>query len=301
MKLLQLMFTGLAVAAVSVQGRKEKTPTSTGTCEPLTLPLCKDLPYTQTLMPNALGHKTQQEAGREVSELSPLVELGCSTALKPFLCSVYAPQCESGKAQAPCKTTCEAARRGCEPVMKEFAVLWPEALNCDKFSLLTCDDDNAEGITTSTPQQSIKMSDLPSILNSKAAAERSEVLSTLTCRYLFLYSDKDGSDDLNTAEFEALKTYLGNLSNLFAGRWRSATRFAQVLNTLGLHLDQKTTGTMIKAHGIGQGTTYDEFVSIIIRLHLMQERFNAKILSGLPCDCKIAGFTFDELILTSVL
>ncbi|XP_063054494.1 frizzled-1-like [Engraulis encrasicolus] len=142
---------------ISVEG------THAGTCEPLDVPFCNDLPYNQTIMPHVFGQKkTQEEAALEISMFWPLIGDQCSAALKPFLCSVYAPQCESGKARAPCKTTCEAARQGCEPFMKEQDFAWPEALNCDKFSLLTCEgeDDGVEG--------SINMSDLPSFLNSKA-------------------------------------------------------------------------------------------------------------------------------------
>ncbi|XP_063064735.1 frizzled-1-like [Engraulis encrasicolus] len=141
MKLLQCVFTGLLFAA-SVEGRIAKSDTSSGTCEAITVPLCNNLPYNQTVMPNILGHRTQEEAGLEVHQFYPLVKVQCSPALKPFLCSVYAPECDAGKARAPCKTRCEEARGGCETLMNKFGFTWPESLNCDKFSLQACDDDD---------------------------------------------------------------------------------------------------------------------------------------------------------------
>ncbi|XP_038566327.1 uncharacterized protein LOC119896950 [Micropterus salmoides] len=113
--------------------------TSLAACQPITVPLCKDLPYTETVLPNILHHKTQDEAGLEMHQFAPLVQVACSPYLKPFLCSVYTPECVSGKPRPPCRTICEHARSGCESLMNRFGVQWPEALRCEAFTTESCE------------------------------------------------------------------------------------------------------------------------------------------------------------------
>eukprot|EP00058_Branchiostoma_floridae_P007930 XP_002593418.1 hypothetical protein BRAFLDRAFT_119545 [Branchiostoma floridae] len=117
-----------------------------GICEPITIPLCKDLEYTTASFPNHLGHVNQDDAGREVNQHYPLVEYQCSPYLKGFLCSMYAPPCNlqgNSKPLRPCKSLCQAARTGCENVMIEFGFSWPESLECD--SLPTTDEEKCFG------------------------------------------------------------------------------------------------------------------------------------------------------------
>ncbi|XP_019719425.1 atrial natriuretic peptide-converting enzyme-like [Hippocampus comes] len=122
-------------------------------CQTITVPLCKDLRYSQTIMPNALGHATQDEAGLEVHQFFHLVKIQCSPQLKPFLCSVYVPECRAGNPWSPCRTQCEQARAGCESTMNKFGFSWPESLNCENFSTYSCEQDpdtNPETTTTGT-------------------------------------------------------------------------------------------------------------------------------------------------------
>lgn len=113
-------------------------PSLPPSCEPITVPLCSDLTYTQTLMPNFLGHRSQEEAGLEVHSFFPLVKVGCSPQLKPFICSAYVPDCVAGQARPPCRRLCEQARSGCESLMNKFGFMWPESLSCEKFTTESC-------------------------------------------------------------------------------------------------------------------------------------------------------------------
>ncbi|XP_041799354.1 uncharacterized protein LOC121611050 isoform X2 [Chelmon rostratus] len=108
-------------------------------CEPITVPLCKDLPYTETVLPNILGHTSQDDAGLEIYQFASLVKVECSTHLKPFLCSVYTPECVSGKPRPPCRTLCEHAKSGCESLMNKFSFRWPESLRCEAFTTESCE------------------------------------------------------------------------------------------------------------------------------------------------------------------
>jgi hypothetical protein len=64
-----------------------------GTCEPISIPMCKGIGYNLTRMPNQLNQDTQEEAGLEVHQFWPLVEIKCSEDLRLFLCSMYVPLC----------------------------------------------------------------------------------------------------------------------------------------------------------------------------------------------------------------
>nr|XP_015805444.2 uncharacterized protein LOC107379270 [Nothobranchius furzeri] len=126
------------------------TRAPTGTCQPITVPLCKDLLYTDTVLPNILGHRTQEDAGLEVHQYFPLVKVECSPDLKPFLCSVFTPKCVSGRPQPPCRTLCERARAGCEQLMNKFGVPWPESMKCEAFTTESCEDALIPGPTESS-------------------------------------------------------------------------------------------------------------------------------------------------------
>lgn len=110
------------------------------TCQPITLALCKDLPYTETILPNVLGHGTQEAAGLQMHQFVPLIKVDCSPHLRTFLCSAYTPKCVSGKPKPPCRLLCELVRSSCEPLMNTFGLQWPDSLRCEAFSTETCED-----------------------------------------------------------------------------------------------------------------------------------------------------------------
>ncbi|XP_008328245.1 frizzled-2 [Cynoglossus semilaevis] len=108
-----------------------------GFCQPITIPLCTDIAYNQTIMPNLVGHYNQEDAGLEVHQFYPLVKVQCSPELKFFLCSMYAPVCTVlEKAIPPCRSICERAKQGCEALMNKFGFQWPERLRCENFPVL---------------------------------------------------------------------------------------------------------------------------------------------------------------------
>lgn len=58
----------------------------------------------------------------------------CSDQLEFFLCAMYAPICTVGflsEAIPPCRSVCQAARDGCEPLLAKFNIPWPESLACE--------------------------------------------------------------------------------------------------------------------------------------------------------------------------
>lgn len=105
-----------------------------GKCQAITVPMCQEIQYNQTIMPNRLGHQNQEDAGLEVHQFFPLVKVKCSSYLKFFLCTIYVPVCTVlDEALPPCRSLCVESQRGCLDLMKRFGFQWPENLECSKF------------------------------------------------------------------------------------------------------------------------------------------------------------------------
>lgn len=104
-------------------------------CEKTSIPLCKQIGYNLTYMPNRFGHKTQFDAGLIIHQFWPLVLINCSPRLKHFICSLYAPICDPlyHKEIVPCRSFCEEVRDSCQPVMKSNGFPWPNHLQCSNF------------------------------------------------------------------------------------------------------------------------------------------------------------------------
>lgn len=130
-------------------------------CEEITVPMCRGLAYNQTSMPNQFSHEKQEDAGLEVHQYWPLVEMKCSPDLRFFLCSVYTPICIDNYEEPlpPCQSVCERAKYGCLRVMQSHQFNWPPHLNCDNFPLYGSEDqlcmDNRNGELPTTTQMSL--------------------------------------------------------------------------------------------------------------------------------------------------
>ncbi|CAH3181965.1 unnamed protein product, partial [Porites evermanni] len=108
-------------------------------CEKIKIPMCENIGYNLTYMPNMFNHDTQEEAALDVHQFWPLVEIRCSPDLKIFLCTVFAPKCELHAKEnefPPCRSLCERARKGCAPLMRQYGFSWPERLRCKQFPKL---------------------------------------------------------------------------------------------------------------------------------------------------------------------
>jgi frizzled protein 9/10 len=114
-------------------------------CEAMTIDLCKDVGYNMTTMPNHMGHDTQWEASQKIEEFKPLMEVGCAPHVKLFVCSAFAPICNTD-VDFPvyaCRSMCEESKRGCVDLLKKFGYGWPEKFKCSGFP-----DDNSICIKT---------------------------------------------------------------------------------------------------------------------------------------------------------
>ncbi|KAL4233420.1 Frizzled-9 [Mactra antiquata] len=109
-------------------------------CTPITIPLCSNLRYNMTRMPNLVGNSNQKDAAMQVHGFIPLVQVGCAKYLRFFLCSLHAPMCtdmqhtgderETTLVVPPCRSMCEDVRKNCEPVLNRLKFPWPPMLDC---------------------------------------------------------------------------------------------------------------------------------------------------------------------------
>ncbi|XP_077304257.1 secreted frizzled-related protein 3 [Lithobates pipiens] len=122
-----LVMLGVLAALPRAQG---------ASCEPVRIPMCKTMPWNMTKMPNHLHHSTQANAILAIEQFEGLLETKCSEDLLFFLCAMYAPICTidfQHEPIKPCKSVCERARTGCEPILIKYRHNWPESLACEEL------------------------------------------------------------------------------------------------------------------------------------------------------------------------
>ncbi|XP_012287180.1 frizzled-7-A [Orussus abietinus] len=105
-----------------------------GKCEPITVNLCMNIEYNETIMPNVLNQQKQEQANAELHKFARFMKHDCSPVLQFFLCSMYVPVCTIlRQAIPPCRDVCESARSGCQAIMNLFAFEWPKELDCSRL------------------------------------------------------------------------------------------------------------------------------------------------------------------------
>ncbi|GMT00701.1 hypothetical protein PENTCL1PPCAC_22875 [Pristionchus entomophagus] len=125
----------------------QPSPHTSQKCQPITLPMCKDAAYNMTMMPNLLGHTTQEDSAQAMSQFNPLMKVQCSEDIKLFLCTLHVPLCYSlspvlNQIIQPCRHLCLSARKGCESLMLKFGFRWPEQMECSLFPQTFCVGEN---------------------------------------------------------------------------------------------------------------------------------------------------------------
>ena len=136
---------------ISLTNLAVPTQATPSTCEPITIPICINLNWTNTSFPNLRSHTTQDQAYEELADFIPLIQAQCSNKIVHFLCAVYAPIClnidgeDEPVVLAPCRSLCEYVRNDCEPKLNAAGYTWVAHLNCDNFptglSCVDVDDD----------------------------------------------------------------------------------------------------------------------------------------------------------------
>ncbi|KAJ8320821.1 hypothetical protein KUTeg_002408 [Tegillarca granosa] len=140
---------------------------SNGKCEPMRVKFCENLPYNETILPNALNENDQDQIALQLdTQYRPLVNIECSDQLIPLLCFVYVPVCTvMAKPIPPCRKICMQAKAGCEKIVNNFGFPWPDVLKCENFPISgLCVGENytsSSDITTSADQNNSVTPKLP--------------------------------------------------------------------------------------------------------------------------------------------
>ncbi|XP_058504266.1 uncharacterized protein LOC131471632 [Solea solea] len=274
--------------------------TSGDMCEPITIPLCQGLSYNQTTTQNLLGHANQGEAMARMSFFNSLVQTMCSEDIRLLLCRVYAPECVAGEVQRPCRSFCERAKQGCEDRMKAFGISWPPELQCNSFPEEMCASEerrtemlNAEGVLAK--------------LNAGGFSVRGKSLSLRTARLLLTLMDTDVTRDLDAVEFFKLEHYMATLRREYVESYErrnppsvTQRQMKKALSDRGFAVDDDTFTTLWQQHGSQDGINYDEYTAAVTKLHILKERFTARLLS-LPCDCEVSSFSLKQFLKSAII
>ncbi|XP_028282342.1 atrial natriuretic peptide-converting enzyme-like [Parambassis ranga] len=273
---------------------------SGGICEPISIPLCQDLSYNQTIFPNLLGHTSQREAVMKMSFFNSIAQTVCSVDIRMFLCRVYAPECVAGQVQRPCRSFCEKARRGCEGLMSSFGVSWPEELQCNSFPEEMC-------VSEDRRPDMLIAEDVVAKLNAAGYSVRGQSLTLKTARLLLTLMDADKTGDLNVVEYFKLEHYVAGVRREYVesseSRHPASVTQSQMKRALAAHefnLDDETFRVLWLEYGSQGGIEYDKYVAAMTRLQILKDRFLAHVLN-LPCDCVVARFTFKQFMKSAVV
>ncbi|XP_029360766.1 uncharacterized protein LOC115045294 [Echeneis naucrates] len=273
---------------------------SGGICEPITIPVCQGLSYNQTIVPNLLGHTSQREAMLKMSFFNMMVQSVCSVDIRLFLCRVYAPECEAGEVQRPCRSFCERAKEGCETFMASFGVFWPNELDCASFPEEMCVSEDSRTEMFSTQAVLAR-------LNAGGYSVRGKSLTLRTARLLLVLMDADKTGDLNVLEFFKLQHYVAVVRREYVESYESMnpnsvtkTQMRKALSAHEFNLDDETFRILWNKYGSQSGIDYDDYVAIMTELVILRDRFKTHLLN-LPCNCQIASFSFKQFMKSAIV
>ncbi|KAM9310794.1 uncharacterized protein KZ484_026610 [Pholidichthys leucotaenia] len=270
-------------------------------CESITIPMCKDLPYNQTIFPNLLGHTSQRQAFTMMSFFNSMVQALCGGDIRVFLCRAYAPQCEGGQALQPCRSFCEKAQKQCGEKMSNFGVSWPNELQCSAFP-----EENCISQEDKSPKM-MNAEDVLALLNAGGYSVQGKSLRLKTARLLLTLMDADNSGNLNAAEYFKLEHYVAVIRREYVESHESRNppsvkqnQMKKAVAARGFSLDDDTFRVLWEEYCSQDGNDYDNYVSVLTKLQILKDRFQARLLT-LPCDCQVASFSLKQFMKSAII
>ncbi|XP_068961281.1 atrial natriuretic peptide-converting enzyme [Petaurus breviceps papuanus] len=108
-----------------------------GACVNIVNSQCQMLPYNHTTLTSILSIVKRIDLEKFLKFFSYLNRLSCYQHIMLFGCSIAFPECISDGDDSygllPCRSFCEIAKEGCEPVLGMVNSSWPEFLKCSQF------------------------------------------------------------------------------------------------------------------------------------------------------------------------
>lgn len=98
------------------------------------LPFCKGvLPYSETILPNWVGDKTEGDRNLSVPYFEIIAESECHPRVQQYACAVLEPPCRGkGISLPPCRQFCRAIAEDCRSYVLSALTL-SSVLDCDRF------------------------------------------------------------------------------------------------------------------------------------------------------------------------
>ncbi|XP_054476925.1 uncharacterized protein LOC129109032 [Anoplopoma fimbria] len=235
-----------------------------------------------------------------MSFFNVLVQTMCSVDIRLFVCMVYAPQCLAGEVQRPCRSFCERAKQGCEGLMTGIGVSWPNELQCNSFPEERC-------IAEDSGSDVLNAEQLLAKLIAGGYSVRGKTLSLKTARLLLTLMDADKTGDLDVVEVFKLEHYVAVLRREYVESYEKRnppsvikTQMKKALALREFNLDDETFRVLWNENRSTGGIDYDEYMAVLTKLQILRERFQTHLLS-LPCDCKVASFSFKQFMKAAII
>ncbi|XP_051821180.1 atrial natriuretic peptide-converting enzyme [Antechinus flavipes] len=118
--------------------QEDQMKRNTSACVNIVNRQCQILPYNHTTPTSAVSIVKSAELEKFLKFFSYLNRLGCYQHIMLFGCSMAFPECvgdgDDSHGLLPCRSFCEIAKEGCEPVLGMVNFSWPEFLKCSQFS-----------------------------------------------------------------------------------------------------------------------------------------------------------------------
>ncbi|XP_074397639.1 atrial natriuretic peptide-converting enzyme isoform X2 [Zonotrichia albicollis] len=136
--------TTLPVLSPTRPSVSQKLDQKKSACRNITNSQCQMLPYNYTTVTSVLSIVKSIEMEKFLKFFSYLNRLNCYQHIMLFGCSLALPECisdgDDSRGLLPCRTFCEAAKEGCEPVLGMVNASWPDFLKCSQFQNKTEND-----------------------------------------------------------------------------------------------------------------------------------------------------------------
>ncbi|XP_072320490.1 uncharacterized protein [Eucyclogobius newberryi] len=276
---------------------------SGGICQPISVPMCQGLSYSETLVPNFLGHNSQREAAIQMSFFNSIVQNFCQVDIRLFLCLVYAPKCVRGEVKAPCRSFCQRAKQGCRTVMDQLNMNWPRELQCDAFPTENCIPEHGDA--------EVSAKQILERLDAGGFSVFGNSLSLRTAFLLLSLADADGSGGLSSVEYFKMEHFVASVRREYVelnqGRTPPVVTQEQVLVALVrralLAMDRKMFQPLWRLYRNSKGNSidFDDFVAVVTRLQVLKDRFLARLLNLPDEACQVAAFSYLQFVQAAIL
>ncbi|XP_075322633.1 penta-EF hand domain-containing protein 1-like [Odontesthes bonariensis] len=153
----------------------------------------------------------------------------------------------------------------------------------------------------------LRAEDVLAKLNSGGYTVRGKSLTLKTAHLLLIFKDADKTGDLDVVEWFKLEHYVAVVRREYVESYESSnptsdtqTQMKKALAAHDFDLDEETFKFLWLEYRSQGGIEYNDYVAALTRLHILKDRFQAHLLN-LPCDCRVARFSFKQFMKSAII